>query len=148
MEFNLGAGKMEEEIRDCWWELIYIIADELKDQKIIYSFNASTSLFVHEIEFNIDDIDITVQWNCFEKAHKCFQKYGASPIIEGNFSEFHFIINCFKVHIISSKRIIDLSIDKERVRLEREDHILWPKTLQSCRCHLNIDNPSDLIDVF
>lgn len=140
---------MDEEIRDCWWELIYIIADELQNQEIIYSFDSSTALFVHGIEFDMDDIDITVQWDNLEKTHQLFQKYGASQIIKTNFSEFHFSINSFKVHVISSEKILDLTVDPERVCIRREGHFMCSKTLQFYRKRITLDHPlADLIDVF
>jgi hypothetical protein len=140
---------MDEEIRDCWWELIYIIADDLLKEGITYSFDASTALFVHGIEFDMDDIDITVQWDCFEKLHQHFQKYGTSQIIKTNYSEFHFTINSFRVHVISSEEIVDLASDPERIKLEVEGHLLWSKTLQFYRRRISLDHPlADLIDVF
>lgn len=143
---------MDEDIRDCWWELIYILADELKTEKIIYSFDDETILFVHGIEFDMDDIDITVQWSDFNRTYNLFQKYNSSEIIETNFYEFHFIIGGLKVHVISSPTINDLQEDSDRIVLEREDHILWSKTLMFYRKHLTPEHPfvelADLIDLF
>lgn len=143
---------MDEDIRDCWWELIYILADELGKEKIVYSFDDETILFVHGLEFDMDNIDITVQWDCFKKVHDYFSKYNTSEIIQTNFSEFHFVISGFKVYVISSASLNNLEEDQDRIIIDREGHILWSKSLTFYRKHLTLDHPyadlMDLIDLF
>lgn len=140
---------MDEEIKECWWELIYILADELKKEKIVYHFDSSTSLFVHGIDFNMDDIDITVQWDCFEKVHKHFERYNVNSIKKAAHHELHFNINCFKIHVISSESSSDLQKDKDRVMLSRDGYTLWSKTPSSYRSRITLDHPlADLVDVY
>lgn len=140
---------MDEEIRECWWELIFIIADELEALEIKYSFDSSTSLFVHGIEFNMDDIDITVEWKDFFRTYDYFKKYEAGPIIKRDFFEFEITINCFKIHVVSSEKINNIEDDCDRVMQEREGHILWSKTPQCYRRRIALDHPlADLIDVY
>jgi len=93
--------------------VIYRVADELEKAGISYSFDASTSLFVHGIEFDMDDVDVTVEWNCLADAHTVFLKYGAAAVVETAFSHFHFFMDKRRVHILSSERITDLGRDPE-----------------------------------
>lgn len=143
---------MDDDIKDCWWELIYILADELVQQEIVYNFDDETILFVHGIEFDMDDIDITVQWDCFERVHQFCQKYQASEIQKTNFWEFHFAIGGLTVHMITSTFLNQLEEDTDRVMIEREGHTLWSKSLLFYRKHLTPDHPyvelADLIDLF
>lgn len=132
-----------------WWELIKQLAHELSVEKIIYHFDASTSLFVHGIDFDMDDIDIVIQWNYFEKAHDYFEKYGASLIETANFSQFFFMIDNMKVHILSSIRCTNLEEDSERVMIHKDDEILWSKSVGFYRRNHPDDHPlAALIDQF
>lgn len=126
---------MNEKFISSWWKVIYKIADELEKEGIPYSFDASTSLFVHGIEFEMDDVDIMVQWDNFERAYSLFQKYGASSIAEGAFSHYYFFIDDLKIHIMSSERIINLSNDQERVKIEKDGYVLWSKCIDFYRRH-------------
>ena len=65
---------MDRDVARSWWDVIYRVADELEKAGISYSFDASTSLFVHGIEFDMGDVDVTVEWNCLADAHTVFLK--------------------------------------------------------------------------
>jgi hypothetical protein len=132
---------MDERLLSSWWKVIYKVADELEKEGIPYSFDGSTSLFVHGIEFEMDDVDVMVQWDNFQKSYSIFRKYRPSLIEEGTFSHFHFFIDNLKVHIMSSESIIDLSNDSERVKIEKDGHVLWSKCIDFYRRHIPSDHP-------
>jgi environmental stress-induced protein Ves len=135
--------------REQWWTLIKQIAIELEEQKIPYHFDASTSVFVHGIDFDMDDIDILIQWDCFEKAHEYFKKYGATAIQNSSFSQFFFMVDNMKVHILSSERCTNLEDDNERVIIHKDNQILWSKSVSFYRRHHSDDHPlAALIDEF
>ncbi|SFE09225.1 hypothetical protein SAMN05216378_2291 [Paenibacillus catalpae] len=55
---------MDNEQSNKWWKLVFSVINVFDEGKIPYSFDASTSLFVHGIEdFDMDDLDIMIQWN-------------------------------------------------------------------------------------
>lgn len=140
---------MDERSISSWWKVIYKMADELAKEGVPYSFDGSTSLFVHGIQFEMDDVDIMVQWDNFQRAHSIFQKYGASPIEEGCFLHFHFFIDSLKIHIMSSEEIQNLSNHQERVKLEKDGLVLWFKCIDFYRRHISSDHPlAGLIDEF
>jgi hypothetical protein len=140
---------MEKIEREQWWSLIKQIAAELEEQKIPYHFDASTSLFVHGIDFDMDDIDILIQWDCFEKVHGYFEKYAASEIQAGSFSHFFFMVDKMKVHILSSERCTNIKQDNERVTIHKDDQVLWSKSIAFYRRHHSDDHPlAALIDEF
>ena len=45
------------------WKVIKKLAYSFEAKNIHYHFDASTSVFVHGIEFEMDDIDIVFMWN-------------------------------------------------------------------------------------
>ena len=138
---------MDRTVSNAWWKVIFQMADELNKEAVAYSFDASTSLFVHGIEFDMDDVDIMIEWDYFSKVHNLFEEYKPCGIKEGVFSHFHFFIDGLKVHIMSSPSISDLKNDSERVKIEKDGHVMWSKCVQFYRRHITSDNPLEaLID--
>lgn len=135
--------------KERYWNLIIQVANELTKEKIPYHFDASTSLFVHGIDFDMDDIDVLIQWNCFDRAHNYFRKYGASSIQTTSFSQFFFMVDNMKVHILSSERCSNLEEDNERVIIQKDNQMLWSKTVGFYRRHHSDDHPlAALIDEY
>jgi hypothetical protein len=140
---------MEEESKECWWELIYILTDELNSQNIAYCYDASTSLFVNGIDFEMNDIDILVQWDCFRKSFGYFEKYGAYMIENTQINEFKFKINSYIIHVKSEKSISNIEQMKGKLKIERDGYILWSRDPRIYREKISLDHPlADLIDVF
>ncbi|MCG7409654.1 hypothetical protein MH117_19805 [Paenibacillus sp. ACRRX] len=133
---------MDNQVNFGWWDLIKIISKELDINDISYSYDASTSLFVHGMEIDMDDLDIMVQWDCFTKSYDLFQKYQPSDISYHSFVHYHFYINGLKVHILGSEQIDNLAEDLERVRLiTTQGDVIWSKSLFFYRRHLVTDHP-------
>ena len=140
---------MEEESKECWWELIYILTDELNSQNIAYCYDASTSLFVNGIDFEMNDIDVIVQWDCFEKSFEYFKKYGAYLIEDTEINEYKFKINSYIIHVKSKKSISNIEQMKDKLKIERDGYILWSRDPRVYREKITLDHPlADLIDVF
>lgn len=140
---------MEQLEKEKWWTLIKQLARELSTEEITYHFDGSTSLFVHGIDFDMDDIDIVIQWNCFKKAHDYFKTYGASNIQTSSFSQFFFTINNMKVHFLSSEMCVNLKEDSERAIVKKDNEILWSKSVKFYRRYHADEHPlSVLIDEF
>jgi hypothetical protein len=116
---------------------------------IIYSYDASTSLFVHGIDIDMDDLDIMIQWDYFHKSHEFFSEYSPTEIITEGFVQYHFFINGLKVHILGSPQITNLSEDPERVKILRDNKEYWSKSIFFYRKFLDDEEPyAVLIDEF
>ena len=130
-----------------WWRVIFRVSETLERAGIPYSFDASTSVFVHGIPFDMDDADVMVQWSDHEASRAAFRSCSPTPIAAGEFSHFRFRIDDHEVHILSSERIVDLSKDAERVRIVRDGRTLWSKDVHFYRRHIDGANPlAALID--
>jgi len=112
-----------------WWRVIETVADTLDGAGIPYSFDASASVFVHGLEFAMDDVDVMVDATHFPAARETFLRYGPTPITVASFSHFHFYIDGRKVHILTRESITDLSTDRDRVSMLRTGRTLWSKSI-------------------
>lgn len=140
---------MDTELSNKWWELIFTIVQVLEENRVPYSFDASTSLFVHGIEdFEMDDLDIMIQWDYFEVVHKLFQKNDPSPINKGGFWQFNFFVDGLEVHMMSSEQINNLAVDDERVLIKKGNTPIWSKSIQFYRRHTTDSHLAGLIDNF
>ena len=108
------------------WKVILQIAEKLNSEGIPYHFDASTSLFVHGIDIEMDDVDISIQWDTFQEVHKLFPMYGPTSIVhKGGWHQFHVDLNGVDIHFLSSENMVDLSSHSERVRLVRGTTVFW-----------------------
>ena len=62
--------------RSDWERLIVKIAGAFDEASIPYHLDASTALYVQGIDFEMDDLDITVKWGCLLRS-KAFHQAGA-----------------------------------------------------------------------
>ena len=126
---------------DLQWRVIVKIANKLNLARIPYHFDASTILFVHGIEIEMDDVDISIQWDRFEIAHSLFGDYHATPIIEkDSWHQFRAIIDGIDLHFLSAKGMMDLKTHSERERLFIKETVLWSKSVAFYRRHMDNDH--------
>lgn len=138
---------MDKNLKQRYWNLIIELADKLNELQIPYHFDASTSLFVHGIDFDMDDIDIMVEWNSFEKSHEYFMDYGAEPVMITTFFQFYVTMDGLPIHFLSSPRALNFSNDAERVQIIKEKHVIWSKSIEFYRRNHSDDHPlAGLID--
>lgn len=124
------------------WRAIIQIAETLNAKGIPYHFDASTALFVHGIDIEMDDVDISIQWDTFQAVHKLLSKYGPTPIFyKAGWHQFHVDIDEVDVHVLSSENMTDLVSQSERVRLIRGSTVFWSKAVEFYRRHLKDDHP-------
>ncbi|WP_164669835.1 hypothetical protein [Virgibacillus doumboii] len=131
-----------------WWEIIFKLVNELKENNIIYSFDASTALFVNGIDsFDMEDLDIMIQWDCYEGAYEMFKKYSPTPASQkGGFWHFRFYVDGMEIHLMSSEEINNLQEDPERRCIEKEGVKIWSKSIYFYRRYTNDFFLKKLID--
>ena len=123
------------------------LASELETANLPYHFDGSTTLLMHGIECEIDDIDITVQWDFFTKAYKLFQQEDISEILIGTTPNFYFHRENIKIHILSSTENFLFKDDKDRRIVTFHKKKVWSKKIEFYRKHhAGSHDPGDRID--
>jgi hypothetical protein len=126
---------------DLHWNVIFQIAEKLNVAGIPYHFDASTSLFVHGIEIDMDDVDVSIEWTEFEDARALFASYGPTQIIlKDSWHQFRAEVDGVDVHFLSGEGMTDLPSHPERNRIVRDGAILWSKAVEFYRRHMNSDH--------
>ena len=127
---------------DLQWQVIITIADNLNAAGIRYHFDASTILFVHGIDIEMDDVDISLQWDRFQEAYAILSMYEPTPIVyKKGWHQFHVDFDGVDVHFLSAEGMTMLSAQSERVQLTRGRTIFWSKAVAFYRRHLEDDHP-------
>jgi len=103
--------------RNNWERVILNVSSTLENNDIEYHLDGSTSLFAHGIDFEMDDLDITVKWGKIEKTRKVFQKYEPSQISEILPYSFKFDIDKLEVHVLTYEGSTGIGEAKERVQV-------------------------------
>ena len=57
-----------------WGKVILQVVKTLDNENVEYHIDASSSLYVHGVDFDMDDLDITVKWGEIEKNYQVFEK--------------------------------------------------------------------------
>ncbi|WEG11698.1 hypothetical protein PU629_16320 [Pullulanibacillus sp. KACC 23026] len=133
-----------------WWKIIFGLVNELDENNITYSFDASTSLFVNGIDnFDMEDLDIMIQWDCYEIAFRVFGKYSPTSISQKNgFYHFRFYINDLEIHLMSSDQINYLNKDPDRVCIQKDGVKIWSKSIHFYRRYTNNPYLKKVIDEY
>lgn len=123
------AASLQPGAHDHWWEPILAIAGELERAAIPYALEAGTALYAHGVAVPVmDDIDIAVQWEYLERAHRLFAPWQPSPIAHhGGWAKFSFDRNGAPVDILSYQGS-QMAADPDRVAVVREGRQVWAKS--------------------
>lgn len=123
------------------WNVICYLAELFDCNNIEYQFDASTSVFIHGVEFIMDDIDVVILKQHEEKVRKLFSEYEQTDIeIYNNSMEYFYVqINDQKVHLM-------FPYFKKDCVEETRDIIyngikIHTKTMEFYRNHIKEDNP-------
>ena len=127
--------------RDEWEQVIHMVVNIFEAQGFVYHIDASSSLFVHGIDFDMDDLDITVKWGTIEQAHKVFTFYNPTELTEEYPPSFKFFVNGHEVHILSYESESGIGEDQDRVRVKIGDILVWSKTVDFYEKHMMINHP-------
>ena len=125
-----------------WWGLILALAAALDDASIPYSFDAATALFVQGVPVqNMDDIDISVQWDRFEDAYRLFEEHGPTPIRRHpGWAVFRFERGGVPIDILSYEGTV-MASDPHRVCVTGGGRTLWAKSADFFLEALPVEHP-------
>lgn len=123
------------------WNVICYLARLFESNNIEYQFDASTSVFIHGIDFIMDDIDVIVLKQYKDKVMQLLAEYEKTDIIVYNNSMEYFFAHLQgqKVHIMfpySKKDCIEETRDIVHNGIK-----IHTKTLEFYRRHIKEDNP-------
>jgi len=127
--------------RSDWERLIVKIAGAFGEASIPYHLDASTALYVQGIDFEMDDLDITVKWGCLDCARKLFIKRAPSPISSTPSPSFHFDVDGLKVDVLAYESPTGLGDPADRVQISVAGVRVWTKTVDFYRRHMRADHP-------
>lgn len=132
--------------RSDWERLIVSVTQSLENAGIIYHLDGSTALFAHGIDFEMDDVDITVKWGQIETTREVFKQYEPSPLRSLSPDSFHFQIDDLKVHVMSYESPTGIGNLNDRVQVLINGSNVWSKTVDFYRRHMSRDHPlTDLV---
>ena len=66
--------------RVTWERIINVVVAALEQEVIRYHLDASSSLYAHGVEFNMDDLDVTVEWGKINTAHALFSQHNTGTV--------------------------------------------------------------------
>lgn len=123
------------------WNVICYLAELFEINNIEYQFDASTSVFIHGVEFIMDDIDVIILKQYKDKVKQLLTDYNQTDIeITQNSMEYFFAeIENQKVHFM-------FPYCKKDCTEETRDIIhcgvkVHSKTIEFYRRHIKDDNP-------
>lgn len=123
------------------WNVICYLAEIFDRNNIEYQFDASTSVFIHGVEFLMDDIDVIVLKQYKEKVRQLLAEYKQTDMETGdNSMEYFFVqIQNQKVHLMFPYFKKDC-IDETRDIIHNGVKI-HTKTMEFYHRHIKKDNP-------
>ena len=127
--------------REDWENLIVTIVRKLELNAITYHLDASTALFAQGIQFDMDDLDVTVKWGCIEKAREVFKEYEPTQITTAKPHSFKFEVREMSVHVTTYQSATGIGEESERTITEVLGKPVWSKTVDFYHKHMQPDHP-------
>ena len=123
------------------WNTICYLASLFESNSIEYQFDASTSVFIHGIDFIMDDIDVIVLKEYKDKVSQLFLEYEQTDIkVYNNSLEYFFIqMQGQKIHIMfpyGKKDCVEETTDIVHNGIK-----IHTKTIEFYYRHIKNDNP-------
>lgn len=132
---------MKPPTRDDWERLIVRVAGALEHERIPYHLDASTALYVHGIDFEMDDLDITVKWGCLEQTRELFKQYAPTPISSAASPSFQFEVDSLIVHVMAHQSSTGIGAANDRTQVTVAHAMVWTKTVEFYHRHIGADHP-------
>jgi hypothetical protein len=111
-----------------WQCVIPEICKTLDEAGIKYHADASSSLFVHGLPFEMDDFDVTVEWGKLEEVRQLFAADSPTEI-EGNSPQrFQFIYRHKAIDVMAYESDSGIGPAQERTLVNFSGYDIWSKT--------------------
>jgi len=124
-------AKKETDIntREKWEKTLHPIVLAFEEADIQYHVDASSSLFFQGVEFEMEDLDLTVEWGKIKNAYELFSLYKPSAVTSEYPPSFRFWINSREVHIMSYESKSGIGAPESRVKVKVSGIEVWCKTI-------------------
>jgi hypothetical protein len=110
-----------------WNKIIPAICQTLENANIRYHADASSSLFVHGFEFEMDDFDVTVEWSKIESARSAFSEFNPSEISGVSPKKFTFNVSGYAIDVMAYESETGIGPDCERTQVLFSGVEVWSK---------------------
>ena len=126
--------------RSDWEEVILLVVLSLEKAGIRYHVDASSSLYVHGVEFEMEDLDLTVEWGAIHRARELFLAYHPGAVNGRYPPSFTFSINSKEVHVMSYESVSGVGSAKDRTRVKVAGTEVWSKTIEFYKTHMTVEH--------
>lgn len=123
--------------RELWASIVKRVVSVLEENGIQYHVDASSSLYVHGVEFEMDDLDVTVEWGAIETVAELFKDRNPSEFSKDYPPSFKFPIANSVVHIMSYRSDSGIGDEKDRVQVEFNGVKVWSKSISYYQKHMS-----------
>ena len=110
-----------------WEEVIPEICGRLEAAGIRYHADASSSLYVNGFKFNMDDFDVTVDWNEFERAFVVFSDLNPIKSCVKSPQRLQFSYMGHSIDVIAYESETGIGPESERCSVMFSGHRIWTK---------------------
>lgn len=124
------------------WETVIVkVVTVLDDADIEYHIDASSSLYVQGVDFNMDDLDITVKWGSINESHQVFEHYHPTEL-DGSYPvSFKFKVDEHEVHVMSYESITGIGDSIDRLQVKINNRSVWTKSIHFYEKNMGPNHP-------
>jgi len=116
--------------RVTWERIINVVVTALEQEGIRYHLDASSSLYAHGVEFDMDDLDVTVEWGKINTAHALFSQHNPGTVTAAYPPSFRFYIDSREVHVMSYQSETGIGSNQDRTKVKVAGTEVWCKTIE------------------
>jgi len=115
-------------VESATWEAVILeVCRRLEDADIKYHADASSSLYVHGFSFDMDDFDVTVEWNKIDKARELFADHTPCEVTGVGPKRFQFTCMGRLVDVMAYQSNTGIGPEDERVCVNFAGDRVWSK---------------------
>lgn len=124
-----------------WQIIIPEICKAIERIGVSYHIDASSSLYVCGLEFEMDDLDVTVEWGRIERVRQAFLGFEPEVISGTDPQMFTFDCRGFPIDIMSYPSESGIGPETERTQVNYYGHTIWTKVPAFYLKHMRQDHP-------
>lgn len=116
--------------RKQWGDVLLRVITTLDQHAIKYHVDASSSLYFQGVDFEMNDLDLTVEWGSIGEMVYIFEEYGPLGVSVGYPPSVRFYVEGNEVHILSYKSVSGIGESRDRVMVDVDGFSVWCKTIE------------------
>ncbi|EAR10667.1 hypothetical protein [Reinekea blandensis] len=124
-----------------WTVIIPEICKRIESLGVKYHVDASSSLYVYGLDFEMDDLDITVEWGKIGLVRQAFLQHQPEAISGTEPQKFTFVYRQYLIDVMSYQSESGIGLDSERIQVNFSGHTIWSKTPSFYLNRMRKDHP-------